>query len=181
MKEELRRKYLNIRNNIKEKNIKSKIINNKVITNQNILDCELVLIYVSCGSEVNTIKLIEHFLKYKKVAVPKIINEEMNFYYIKSLDELKTGKFNILEPITNNIVTDYKSCASITPGICFSKTLYRIGYGKGFYDKFYEKHKNIYKIGLSYDECIVDNIYNNNYDIALDEIITPTKNIKSSI
>ena len=105
----------------------------------------------------------------------------MYFYYIKSLDELKQGKFKILEPISNNIVTDFKSCVSITPGICFSKDLYRIGYGKGYYDKFYEKHPNIYKTALTYDECIIDNIPKDRYDIALDEIISPTKNIKNSI
>ena len=181
MKEEIRKKYLNIRNNIYNRNQLNDDIFNEVINNLHILNCDLILIYVSFGSEVDTIKLIEYLLKHKKVAVPKIINDKMEFYYIKSLNELKIGKFKILEPITNHKVTNFNSCVSITPGICFSKDLYRIGYGKGYYDKFYQDKDTIYKIGLTYDECIIDTISKNNYDIQLDEIISPTKNIKKTI
>lgn len=181
MKEEVRKKYLDIRNNIKNKTFLDKQIYHSVINNLSIINSELVLIYVSFGNEVNTLNLIKYFLSSKQVAVPKIINNEMNFYYIKSLTELKKGKYSILEPITNNKVTSYKSCVSITPGICFSRSFYRIGYGKGYYDRFYEKYSDIYKIGLTYDECVIDNIPIDNYDIALDEIITPSKNIKKGI
>lgn len=175
MKNTIRKKYLTIRNNITNReeldnSIFKKLINNKIVNNST-----LILIYVSTNSEVNTLNLIEHFLKEKHVAVPKIENNIMNFYIINSLNDLSPGYFNILEPTTKEKVTNYNNCISITPGIAFSRDLYRIGYGKGFYDKFYENHKDIYKIGLTYDECLLDTLPTDKYDIPLDEIITPTR------
>ena len=173
MKEDYRQKYINIRKNITNKKEQDNLIFSKVIVNKNIKDSNLILIYVSMKYEIDTINLIKYFLSInKQVAVPKIENNQMNFYYINSLSELKTGYFNILEPITNNLVTDYNNCVSITPGICFSKEMYRIGYGKGYYDKFYQKHNNIYKIGLCYKKCLLESIPYDNYDIKVDEIIT---------
>lgn len=172
MKKDLREKYINIRKNIRNKEIKDNIIFNKVINNKFIKQCSLILIYVSCHNEVDTIELIKYFLNHKKqLAVPKIENDIMKFYYIKDLSDLSLGYFNILEPMTKEKVINFSNCVSITPGICFSKDNYRIGYGKGFYDKFYQKH-NIYKIGLCYKECMLDNIPSDIHDISLDEVIT---------
>ena len=168
-------------NKIEDKEIKDNNIFNKLLSNKYIRDSKLILIYVSFNNEVDTINIIKYFLKNKLVAVPKIENNMMSFYYINSLSELTKGKYNILEPVTNNIVNDFSSCVSITPGVCFSKNLYRIGYGKGFYDKFYSKYKEIYKIGLSYDECIIDNFKVDIYDQKLDEVITPNNIFKKNI
>lgn len=171
MKQELRKKYLSIRNNIKDKDIKDNIIYNRIISDIDILNKDLILIYVSYNSEVDTLKIINYFLDKKKVAVPRIDNGIMNFYYINNIDDLKIGYFGILEPISNNIVKDFSNCVSITPGICFDKFGNRVGYGKGFYDKFYYKY-DVFKIGLCYKECLLDRIDIDIYDIAVDKIIT---------
>lgn len=171
MKKELRKKYLEIRKKIKNKNSKDLTIFQKVIINEEIKKATTILIYVSTEDEVDTKKLIEYFLKNKKVAVPKVIGNDMNFYFINSLDDLENGYFNILEPKTKVEVKDFSNALSITPGVCFSKDGYRIGYGKGFYDRFYQKHK-IYKIGLCYKECLVEKLPNDYFDINVDEVIS---------
>ncbi len=172
MKDEYRKKYLSIRKNIENKDLKDENIYRQLIKNKKIISANIILIYVSKVEEVDTIKLINYLLKHKKVAVPKIENDMMNFYYIDSIEDLKEGYFKVSEPTTNDIVKDFTGVVSITPGICFSKNLYRLGYGKGYYDKFYSIHKNIYKIGLCYKELLLDNIPHNKYDIKVDEIIT---------
>ena len=73
-----------------------------------------------------------------------------------------------------NKIEDFNNTVSITPGICFSYDLYRIGYGKGFYDKFYSNH-DVYKIGLCYSDCLIDKIDNDKYDIKVNEIITDNR------
>lgn len=171
MKELIRKKYLKIRKNIQNKEEKEQIIFNKVINNEKTINSSLILIYVSTKEEVDTIKLIKYFLKTKQVAVPKVEGNNINFYYIKSLRELKKGNYNILEPITNNKVNNIDNAISITPGICYSKDLYRIGYGKGYYDRFYQNN-NIYKIGLCFKSCLLDKLPHDKYDIKVDEIIT---------
>ncbi len=170
MKKELRKKYLKIRSDIKNRELKNQEIFNLVINNKYIINAKTILVYVSFNNEVDTINLINYFLKIKKVAVPKIENNIMNFYYINSLDDLKEGYFNILEPNTNKKVTSFDSCVSITPGICFTRNGDRLGYGKGYYDLFYQNNK-VYKIGLCYKECLIDNLITNEFDQKVDEVI----------
>ena len=171
MKNKFRKKYLLVRNNIKNKYEKDKIICEKVINNHFVEKSNTILIYVSKDSEVDTINLINYLLKYKKVAVPKVNNNLIDFYYINSLDDLEKGFFNILESTTNKKVNDFNNAICITPGICFNKEGYRIGYGKGYYDRFFSKHK-IYAIGLCYQECLINDNFDNSYDIKVNEVIS---------
>ena len=172
MKRVLRKKYLLIRDNIEERNIKDKIIFNKVINHERIKNAQLILIYVSFNREVDTINLINYFLSHNYLlGVPKIENNIMNFYYINSLDDLTKGYFNILEPNTNKMVKNFDNSVCITPGICFSHDGYRIGYGKGFYDKFFSTY-DVYAVGLCYKECLINNIPYDEYDKRVNDIIT---------
>ena len=171
MKNELRKKYLLVRNNINKKCKKDQIIYEKVINNSFVKNSDTILIYVSKDSEVDTINLINYFLKFKKVAVPKVNDNIIEFFYINSLDDLEEGCFNVLEPITNKKVTDFNNVLCITPGICFNKEGYRIGYGKGYYDRFFSKHE-IYAIGLCYQECLINDNFANSDDIKVNEVIS---------
>ena len=87
------------------------------------------------------------------------------------MDDLKKGYFNVYEPVTNNEVKSLESAVSITPGICFSKYNDRIGYGKGFYDRFYLDNK-VYKIGICYKECLINENFGEENDIKVDTVIT---------
>lgn len=171
MKKKLRCKYLLIRKNILNKHKLDEIIYLKVINHPKVKQSKTIIIYVSFNHEVDTIKIIEYLLKYKEVAVPKIENNHMNFYLIKSLSELSPGAFNILEPTTKKVLTDFSNTICITPGICFSKDKYRLGYGKGYYDRFI-KENHLYQIGLCYQACLLDEIPHDYYDQKVDEIIT---------
>ena len=142
MKKLLRSKYKEIRRSIIDKEDRDNIIFNKVINNIKVNNASIILTYVSTKEEADTINIIKHFLGKKKVAVPRIDNGIMNFYYINSLDELMEGYFGILEPTTNNKVTNFNNSICIVPGLCFDKENYRLGYGKGYYDKFLS-NKNI--------------------------------------
>ena len=95
----------------------------------------------------------------------------MYFCYVTNLNELTSGKYNIPEPTNENIVTDFDNAICIVPGICYDKENYRIGYGKGYYDRFLSKNK-IKTIGLCYKECMIEKIDNDKYDYKIDEVIT---------
>lgn len=170
-KEFLRKKYKEKRDNIKNKVTKDNLIYQKVINNKDILSSKTLLIYISINSEVDTIKIINYFLNTKNIAVPKIIDNNMYFCYITNLNDLTPGKYNIPEPTNENIVTDFDNSICIVPGICYDKENYRIGYGKGYYDRFLSKNK-IKTIGLCYKECMIEKIDNDKYDYKIDEVIT---------
>lgn len=171
MKEDLRNKYLVIRKNITNRKIKDNIIFNKVIKDKKIKETSIILIYVSYNNEVDTINLIKYFLKNKRIAVPKVENGIMNFYFINSLKDLTKGYCNILEPITEDKVTNFKDSVCITPGLSFNHQGYRIGYGKGFYDSFFHKH-NVYALGLCYQECLSNINFQNSNDVPVNKVIT---------
>ena len=170
-KELLRKKYKEKRDNIKNKVTKDNLIYQKVINNKDILSSKTLLIYISINSEIDTIKIINYFFNTKNIAVPKIIYNNMYFCYITNLNDLTPGKYNIPEPTNNNIVTDFDNAICIVPGICYDKENYRIGYGKGYYDRFLSKNK-IKTIGLCYKECMIEKIDNDKYDYKIDEVIT---------
>ena len=169
MKSELRGKYLKKRMEYKNP-LSDMIIYNKVI--RGIHKYDKVLIYVSKENEVDTINIIKYCLHNNiKVAVPKCNNNEMLFYYIDSLDELSLNKYNILEPNNKRLVRSYKNSICITPSILLDNKGNRIGYGKGFYDKFFNE-VDIYKIGLCYKKCLVRKIDVNNFDKRVEKVIT---------
>ncbi|MCI5880154.1 MAG: 5-formyltetrahydrofolate cyclo-ligase [Bacillales bacterium] len=169
MKSELRGKYLKKRMEYKNP-LSDMIIYNKVI--RGIHKYDKVLIYVSKENEVDTINIIKYCLHNNiKVAVPKCNNNEMLFYYIDSLDELSLNKYNILEPNNKRLVRSYKNSICITPSILLDNKGNRIGYGGGYYDRFFTKYDGC-KLGIIYKECMVDELSLDSHDIKLDYIIT---------
>lgn len=172
-KDILREKYKKIRKNInKEESIN---IINKLFECDLYKKSDALFIYVSINDEVDTHFLIKEALKEKTVLVPYCISGTNDMYPVKieSFDDLKVGSFNILEP---KKVTEYKGKIdlSIVPGIVFSKSGHRLGYGKGFYDKFLKEHSCV-KIGLSYDELVVNDLPYNDLDVKMDMIFTGRK------
>ncbi len=169
MKKELRKKYLKIRLAIKSRTQKNKIISFKVLNHPLAQKADTILCYVSQKEEVDTHFLINTLLKTKKVAVPKVENGQMNFYYINSFADLKPGFKNILEPTTQKKVTNFHNCLCLVPGICFNHNGYRIGYGGGYYDKFLAQHE-MDRLGLCYSKCLTD-FAPEAHDIAVNEVI----------
>lgn len=174
-KKELRKEYKIIRDKIEDRNNKSKAILKNIISTKEYQRSKTIALYSSISSEVKTEELIRISLKEKRVVLPRI-NEDntMDFYEIKSLEDLKTGKFNIKEPIKESKVVKKEDIdLIIIPGICFDLNKNRIGYGKGYYDRYLSNTK-IKKIGICYEKQIVKEIQANKTDIKLDYLITET-------
>jgi 5-formyltetrahydrofolate cyclo-ligase len=131
--------------------------------------------------EPNTFLLIEWLAENHaqiKIIVPKADFETAlmtNHEYLGEQD-LKKNLYNILEPQKGNLHEGEVDLVLI-PLLAFDKVGYRVGYGKGFYDRFLE-NINAQKIGLSLSPAI-DKINDvNEYDIRLDYCITPFGIIK---
>ena len=171
-KQKKKKNYKIIRSNIVDRYKKDQTIFEQIINNTFVKESKLILIYFSNQDEVDTKELINFFLSlHKLVALPKVIGKEIVFYYINSINDVKTGKFGIKEPITGSKVLDYSDSVCIVPGICFDKNNYRIGYGGGYYDRFLKDY-NGYTIGITYNECLVDKIDIDSYDVKLDKVIS---------
>jgi 5-formyltetrahydrofolate cyclo-ligase len=97
----------------------------------------------------------------------------MDFYYINSMSDLVEGHFGVREPNTATCtkVTDFKDSVCIVPAISYDKLGYRLGYGKGYYDRFLKKF-TIISVGMCYNELITDRLPIGEYDVPVDYIIT---------
>ena len=176
-KEELRKRYKIIRDNINNRDKKSSEIIKRLINTKEYQKSKVIALYSNISSEVETKELIKISLENKKVVLPKINKDNtMDFYEIKCLKDLEIGTFNIKEPKVKNKkpIKKEEIDLMIIPGICFDKSKNRIGYGKGYYDK-YLSNTNIKKIGLCYEEQITKEIKSDKTDISLDYLITEMK------
>lgn len=179
-KASLRKEYLYIRSQIKNRDSKDEEIYNKLISNHHFKKAKTILTYVSYRDEVDTYKIIKYALENgKRVATPKVQNNELVFYYIHSFDDLKKGTYGIMEPVGNEIASDMDAI-SLTPALCYTKDGYRLGYGGGYYDRYYHNH-HPYKIGLCYEDCLVDKIPVEIGDEKVDMIITSRKDDENAI
>ena len=99
--------------------------------------------YLPYNQEVRTVPMLEQAIRDgKRVAVPKCYGEEMRFLYINDfVNEVAPGYANIPEPIADEPVADDKTALVLMPGLAFTESGDRMGYGGGYYDKFLEKEK----------------------------------------
>jgi 5-formyltetrahydrofolate cyclo-ligase len=129
--------------------------------------------YLSYLSEVETSSLISHFLEQNlALAVPKIMGKtEMLAIPLKDLSDLKPDKMGILTPKSNQAASATFDIA-ITPGVGFTTTGDRLGYGRGYYDRWFSKNKVKTKIGIAFEVQIVDELPLEETDMPLDMLIT---------
>lgn len=130
----------------------------RIIGHQWFYRAEVFLAFVNYGSEISTEEIIqEALLKGKKVFVPRVEGTDMEFYRITSLDELQTGYKGIREPdgTTERFVYETyeeKDLLLLMPGVAFDIYGNRLGYGKGFYDRYLADKPKLqtYSIGIGY-------------------------------
>jgi 5-formyltetrahydrofolate cyclo-ligase len=121
------------------------------------------------------------FAKYLKTMVPGIqivypvvdaATATISFY--KETEEIRFNNWGIAEPISTEKLEPHSIDAVIVPLIGFDLKGHRIGYGKGFYDKYFENYpKHRSRIGVSYFEPISNIEDTHEFDVPLTHCITP--------
>ena len=177
-KTELRQKFKNFRISLDNdtKSSHDNAIYGRILSLRQYRISPLILTYVSTSIEVDTIHLIEHSLLLgKKVAVPRCVpnTRNMEFYLIKSINDLEPGTFGVLEPIIENCtkIEQFDGSLCIVPGLGFDSNGYRIGYGKGYYDRFLNNYDGL-TIGICYYNCVKWTLPHGRFDKRVDLLIT---------
>ena len=181
-KQGIRSRYLGLRNNLSagERKQKSQEIWEHVKGDPKYQAAREVLVYMDYRSEVMTTGLVEELLAdtSKKVFASKVEGMHIRFYEIKSLDELKKGYQGIREPEENpekRFTPDMAArleAVVLVPGAAFDRQRGRIGYGKGFYDRFFSDYGEVYGIALSFSCQIAKEIPMEPHDRRPDIIVT---------
>lgn len=135
-----------------------------------------ICIYVNFKSEINTREIIAIALKDRKnIYVPRVKkNRKMEFIKINSLKDLEENKMGILEPkldLTESVEKVEKVDINVLPGLAFDLNRGRIGYGGGYYDRYFQNIECL-KISLCYEIQIIEKIPMEKHDIQYDYLIS---------
>ncbi len=128
--------------------------------------------YLPYNQEVRTVPMLEQALRDgKRVAVPKIYGDTMQFIYLEDLSQVEKNEMGIPEPILDMPVAEDKTALVLMPGLAFTKQGDRMGYGGGFYDRFLAEEPNHPTIALCYDFQIVEHLPTEEFDIPVDTVL----------
>lgn len=182
-KKALRKETLTKRKNLdtaEKENMDEKILD-RFFESKYYKEAKKIFIYISYDSEIDTIKIIDKAFKDgKKIYVPRTEFESrlMDAVEITSFDNLIKSSYGILEPSINTpYINPNELDLIVVPGVAFDRKGGRMGYGAGFYDRYFKKiNKNnierITKIALAYDFQVLEEVPMSAQDVPVDYIIT---------
>lgn len=180
-KREVRKAVLKIRDGLREEERKKAalLLTERILGHQWFYLSEYFLCFASYGSEIGTDELLREALKAgKKVFVPRVEGEEMHFCRVLDPAELKSGYRGIPEPFENAEEYLYSEEAAgntlmLMPGVAFDRYRNRIGYGKGFYDRFLagKKELQLRTIAVGYRCQLLEKLPVSGTDIRPSQII----------
>ena len=182
-KKELRTKYKAMRQELSLDEIEEKSL---AVVNK-ILQLDLwektyfhLFMTIEAQKEIQTEYILQVLAGYdKEIVVAKSNFEtlEMTNYLLTDNTKFQKNEYNIFEPVDGIEVPHAKIDVVFVPLLAFDKKGNRVGYGKGFYDRFLSKcNKDVIKVGLSFFEAEeeIEGVFEG--DIRLDYCVTPTTN-----
>jgi 5-formyltetrahydrofolate cyclo-ligase len=168
-----------------KKNEKSIAIPQRLFALDEFKKSKSVFCFLSTSFEVQTERIIRESLRLgKQVLVPSLDSGEgsLRVARIPSMDiEFVTGRYGIREPAPKfrNIVPFSSIDFVIAPGLAFDIFGNRVGYGGGFYDKFFKKTaEDVIRVALSYDFQLLDSVPHSDLDEPVHFLITDVSTLR---
>lgn len=137
------------------------------------LEASSVMTFLSFGTEINTWPILEAVWASGKTAfVPKVLGRKQGMIavQIESQDDLKPGVWGISEPVSEKPAPPGSLDCIVVPGLAFSASGYRLGYGGGYYDGFLSQATGA-KVGICY-EMFLREVPVCAWDVPVDVIVT---------
>ena len=181
-KQSIRTKYLNCRNSltVSERKEKSTRIWEYLKAEPIYQNAQAVLVYMDYRSEVMTTGLVEELFekKEKRVFAPKVEGMDIFFYEVNSMEDFEAGYQGIREPKENEeklftlqMMSEMNGLI-LVPGAVFDRQRGRMGYGKGFYDRYLAKYIALQSAALAFECQIAKNVPVEAHDRKPDMVIT---------
>lgn len=162
------------------RHIKSKNIRDQILALPKFRSADSVFYYMSFGSEVKTDN-IPNLGFGKTFAVPKTFpGSKMKFLAVDGTTRFNRSRFGIQEPESGMIIEPSESSIMIVPGVGFDEDCSRLGYGGGFYDRYFaEMHTSgrsgFLKVGVCFDCQMADGLPSEPTDIKMDIVVTESR------
>jgi len=169
MKGDIRKLMFEKRNQARLEDLKNSSLEiiKKIQEDPNYQKSSLIAIFYPMEREVNLLGLLQDEKKY---CFPKVTKDGLHFYLYDPNQTFIISKFGVMEPEGGEIVDDQIDymCA---PALSISSELYRVGYGKGYYDQFLEKYRPKYVVGVIFDFQELEKFTYDSHDQKLDYYI----------
>lgn len=138
----------------------------------------VLLVYAPLADEIDIMPIVRHALADKKtVAFPLCDTQtsQMTFHIVTNESELSIGAYGIREPRADLPVYQYRAtdgaAVCLLPGLLFDEKGFRLGYGKGYYDRYLASFGGV-RVGLVYSEFLLPRVPRGRYDLSANVIVT---------
>ena len=139
---------------------------------------ETILFYAPLEQEINIMPAAELALDQgKRIAFPRCNTDDhtMTYHYVTELSQLKVDSYGIREPSQDAPLFDphknKKACLCVVPALVYDKQGFRLGYGRGYYDRFLMDFTGT-TVGPIYRSFVIDRVPRGRYDANVDVLIT---------
>lgn len=141
---------------------------------------KFIALYRSIRGEVDVFPVADQLWQMGwRVAVPTVIpgHPDLRFVEVDQQTRWQTGTYGIQEPVSahngGSPVDQTSFAAVVMPGLAFTQRGVRLGYGGGYYDRWMAHCSNsVLRIGVAYEEQVVDQLPNDGWDKPVDVLVT---------
>ncbi|HYM69961.1 MAG TPA: 5-formyltetrahydrofolate cyclo-ligase, partial [bacterium] len=139
-----------------------------------------VMVFSSFGSEVSTRSIIETLLEAGRlVALAVVAGHEMRAAPFRLGDAVRTARYGAAEPASAAEVPPDAIDVIIVPGLAFDRRGYRVGYGRGYYDRFLAwTRPDALRIGIAFHAQVVEAVPHGDADQPVDAIVTEVEFVR---
>lgn len=174
-KARLRRSFIESRRALPEgeRLRRSGLITERLLASDIYKQCSTLLLYISTPLEIDTHAILSRAMEDgKRLACPRCGSAEgqMTFRTIRSPEQLVPGSYGILEPPESLPETDCTGALCILPALACDRGGYRLGYGKGYYDRFLAGFDGI-SAALCYDDALLAALPHDEFDRPADRLV----------
>lgn len=118
------------------------------------------------------------FQRGMNVWVPRVTGDAMLFCRVRSMDELRPGRYGILEP-TGTEISNGEEGLMVMPGVAFDETCHRVGYGGGFYDRYLAEHRELRRMAIGFEFQVLEEVPYEEHDICPEILVTERRIIET--
>jgi 5-formyltetrahydrofolate cyclo-ligase len=151
-----------------EVNERSRRIVDQIKKDQRYHDAKVVALFYPMGQEVNLLSLLDDH--EKTFRFPRVEKDGIHFYTYNKHIPFTRSSFGVMEP-PQGVHEDDGIDLMLTPALSIDSNLYRIGYGKGYYDQFLANHRPKHVVGVIFSFLKRDMIPHDAFDQKLDDFI----------
>jgi len=178
-KQVTRQQFLNRRKQLAEAECLelSRQVQQRLVASELFSSATNLALYSPMNNEVRTRLLHDCAIEqHKQVCYPRVVGESLQFVVVDSIELLQPGSFGVAEPASGDVLNVERIALLVVPGVAFDRAGYRLGYGKGFYDRELSRVTvTTASVGLCFDFQLCDRLPVEAHDQRLDYLVTETQ------